>query len=104
MEEFHRKARAVSCGHEGGGAAFCLWCGRERAVPVADADDGAVQRLPGADVLRDVQPCSHFAGGSAHEGGRSGRRGAAGTAGGVVLGSFRGRGREGAGGRAQGRR
>lgn len=59
VEKFHRKARAVSCGHEGGGAAFCLWCGRERAVPDADADDGAVQRLPGAGVLRDVQPCPH---------------------------------------------
>ena len=75
VEALHGKTRAVSPCNEGGGASICFWRGRERAVPHLDADDGALQRLPGSHVLRDVQPCSHSAGGSADARGRIERRG-----------------------------
>ena len=68
MAEIRGETGFLSCIVASGGAALCIWRGREGEIPDVNADAGEIHRLPGGFLLSDVQPLSSIAEGAADGG------------------------------------
>ncbi len=61
LEGFEDETGDLPLHQSGGGAEIRVWSGGAGGVPDVHADAGEFQRLPGALVLRDVEPFPYTA-------------------------------------------